>query len=48
MEKFMDALDRSLDENKALVKKKPWISGLIRTAHIDRKQVYASYQSSIY
>lgn len=46
MEKFMDALDGSLDENRALAEKKPWISGLIRTSHIDRRQVYASYQNS--
>ena len=45
MEKFMDALDQTLDENKALVNEKPWICGLVRTSHINRNLVYASYQS---
>lgn len=44
MEKFMDALDKTLDENKALVNEKPWINGLVRTSHINRELVYASYQ----
>ena len=47
MEKFMDALDQTLDENKALVNEKPWICGLVRTSHINRNLVYASYQSEI-
>ena len=45
MEKFMDALDQTLDENQALVNEKPWICGLVRTSHINRNLVYASYQS---
>lgn len=45
MEKFMDALDQTLDENQALVNEKPWIWGLVRTSHINRNLVYASYQS---
>lgn len=36
MEKFLDALDHSIDEQKALISGKPWMSGLIRTGHIDR------------
>lgn len=47
MEKFMDALDQTLDENQALVNEKPWICGLVRTSHINRNLVYASYQSEI-
>ena len=45
MEKFMDALDQTLDKNQALVNEKPWICGLVRTSHINRNLVYASYQS---
>ena len=47
MEKFMDALDQTLDENQALVNEKPWICGLVRISHINRNLVYASYQSEI-
>ena len=41
--KFMDALDRRIDEKQELVNKNTWMRGLVRTEHIDRDSVYSSF-----
>ena len=45
IEKFMDALDKSLDEEKEMVRQNPWMGGIVRTSHINRSLVYAAYQN---
>lgn len=47
MEKFMDALDHVIDEQKTMANKRPWMRGLVREGCIDRNHVYAFYQYSI-
>ena len=45
IEKFMDALDKSLDEEKERVRQNPWMGGIVRTSHINRNLVHAAYQN---
>lgn len=47
IEKFIDALDAKLDQNRERVTMYPWQSGLIRTNYIDRNSVYDAFQNSI-
>lgn len=47
MDRFMDSLDKSLDNMQERVKQKPWMSGTVRTNHIDRNSVYRSYQNAL-
>lgn len=47
MEKFIDALDHVIDEQKTMVNKRPWMRGLVREGCIDRNHVYAFYQYSL-
>lgn len=46
MDKFMDALDSCIDQNQALVNKNSWMSGLVRTNHIDRNDIYTAFYSA--
>lgn len=45
--KFMDSLDQSIDKNKIMINKKPWMQGLIRTEHIDRGSVYRAFYNAL-
>ncbi|MDW2796390.1 hypothetical protein RZO55_02155 [Clostridium boliviensis] len=45
--KFMDSLDQSIDKNKIMINKNPWMQGLIRTEHIDRDSVYRAYYNAL-
>lgn len=47
IEKFIDALDAKIDQNRERVTMYPWQSGLIRTNYIDRNSVYDAFQNSI-
>lgn len=47
IEKFMDALDEKIDQNRERVAMYPWQSGLIRTNYIDRNSVYDAFQNAI-
>lgn len=38
-ERFMDSLDSLIDSNRERAAERPWMSGLIRTEHIDREKV---------
>ncbi len=46
-DKFIDALDHSLNKNQALVNKNPWMQGTVRTEHIDRDSVYDSFYKAL-
>ena len=43
MDQFLDALDAKIDHNRERVANKPWQAGLIRTAHINRDEVYRAF-----
>ena len=47
MDRLMDSLDALIDSNRGWVAEKPWMSGTIRTDHIDRESVYHSFQNAI-
>ena len=47
MDRLMDSLDALIDGNREWVAEKPWMSGMIRTKHIDRECVYCSFQNTI-
>jgi hypothetical protein len=47
MGRLMDTLDEQTDRNRGWVADSPWLSGSIRTAHIDRASVYASFQNAV-
>lgn len=47
IEKFIDALDAKIDQNRERVAMRLWQSGLIRTNYIDRNSVYDAFQNSI-
>lgn len=48
IEKFIDALDVKIDQNRDRVTSRPWQAGLIRTSYIDRKSVYSAFQIAVY
>ena len=43
MDRFLDALDAKIDQNRERVAKKPWQAGLIRTEYINRDEVYQAF-----
>ncbi len=46
MDRLMDSLDAQIDSNRGWAADKPWMSGMIRTEHIDRGSVYHSFQKA--
>ncbi len=47
MDRLMDSLDALIDSNRDWVAEKPWMSGMIRTNHIDRESVSNSFHNAI-
>ena len=47
IEKFIDALDAKIDQNRDRVTECPWQADLIRTNYIDRESVYAAFHNAI-
>ena len=47
IEKFMNALDAKIDQNRQRVAENLWQTGLIRTDYIDRSSVYDAFQNAI-
>lgn len=47
IEKFMDALDAKIDQNRDRVTERPWQVDLIRINYIDRESVYAAFYNAI-
>ena len=47
IEKFIDALDAKIDQNRDRVTERPWQADLIRTNYIDRESVYAAFHNAI-
>lgn len=43
MDQFLDALDAKIAHNRERVANKPWQAGLIRTAYINRDEVYRAF-----
>ena len=47
IEKFMNALDAKIDQNRQRVAENLWQTGLIRTDYIDRSSIYDAFQNAI-
>lgn len=45
--KFMDALDRKIDQNRLRIAAHPWQAGTLRTSYIDRSEVYSAFQIAL-
>lgn len=47
VDRLMDSLDALIDSNREWAAESPWMSGMIRTEHIDRESVYRSFQNAV-
>lgn len=47
MDRLMDSLDTLIDRNQERAAAKPWIAGMLRTAHIDRENVCHAFQKAL-
>lgn len=43
IDQFLDALDKKIDHNRERVAEKSWLTGFIRTAYINRNEVYQAF-----